>query len=63
MAHELGALLLVSWEIASYDSLESLGVLLRDAIPEFGCAEMKVINRVEIGIFNVPGDYKPPISA
>lgn len=63
MSHEFRTLLLVSREIASNDSLEALGVGLRHRVPELGRSKMDVVDRIQVGVLDVPSDFQRPESA
>ena len=40
--------------------LEPLAHLLRNAVPELGRAEVDVVDRVEVGVLDVPGERRAP---
>ena len=57
VTQELRAALLITREVPCHDPLETLGVRLRNGVPELGRAEVNVIDGVQVGVFYVPRDW------
>lgn len=60
VSEKLGALLTICGEPVGHNTLESLGLSLWDRVPELGCAEMYIVDGIEVGIFYMPREGGAP---
>jgi hypothetical protein len=56
VSQKLRAFFAVIAKVARHNALETLSALLRDRVPEFGRSKVDIVDRVEICIFDVPGN-------
>ena len=49
-------------ELTFHDSFEFGSLFLRNTVPELGSSEMNIIDRVEVGVFDVPCESSSPHS-
>ena len=60
MSEEFGALCELGRVVLHNESFEAFGAVKVEAVPDFGCAGMEVVDCIEVLVFFVPAEERPP---